>query len=134
MHALTLVLHISTGCGAQSDTFWNEEVMVALKRRFIFHEQDSESLGPNLRTRVLQIHSGDLPHGASVEASVQKWNILQVVLSLTAITLKSDTTEQLAQGNEEQFSCGAFTVKTPLALDELESVHTHLCTAETHAW
>jgi hypothetical protein len=98
--------------------------MVALKRRFVFHEQDTESLGPNLRTRVLQLREDAecTTEESSIEASVQKWNILQVVLSLTAITLRPDTTERLAQGNDETFASVAFTVKTPLALDELESV------------
>jgi hypothetical protein len=98
--------------------------MVALKRRFVFHEQDTESLGPNLRTRVLRLREDaeGTTEESSIEASVQKWNILQVVLSLTAITLRPDTTERLAQGNDETFASVAFTVKTPLALDELESV------------
>ena len=105
--------------------FWNDEVMAALKRRFVVHEQDTESLGPNLRTDVLQLRAdgeGPAEESSTIEASVQKWNILQVVLSLTAITLRADTTERLAQGNDETFASVAFTVKTPLALDELESV------------
>ena len=98
--------------------------MVALKRRFVFHEQDTESLGPNLRTRVLRLREDaeGTTEESSIEASVQKWNILQVVLSLTAITFRPDTTERLAQGNDGTFASVAFTVKTPLALDELESV------------
>lgn len=117
-------LNLLLGCGAQSEAFWNDEVMVALKRRFVFHEQDTESLGPNLRTRVLQLREDaeGTTEESSIEASVQKWNILQVVLSLTAIKLRPDTTERLAQGNDETFASAAFTVKTPLALDELESI------------
>lgn len=121
------IYHTYLGSGTPSETFWNDELIPALKRRFVFLDKDTESLATGLRKRILCLNTHTKSCGAEAdreaEASVQKLNILKIVLSVTAIYLKGEALQRLSQGKEKRNECTAFAVETPLGIEDIENVH-----------
>jgi len=106
----------------QSETFWQSELKAMLNRRFVFDEKASlESLAtPDLRTRALSLcGGGGEKNRLAYEAHVQKWNVLQVVLSLTSIMLKESTLLRLQPSSKD---VDPFDAEQPFTSDDIETV------------